>query len=171
MRLNGISVTFLPLDSLHKLPEKQKYSHFFNTIYFSAKWELFFSNYYKYTEYIFHIFLNTNIVTFQSQTTDMTADHVSFLCFCFPLRRCSEAACTGWARRRDRLQHQTLCLSWSWPSEGFYSNMACCHGDSTVTESTVTLLCYSEYLLLCIWFDKYPICKSRDNNNCICGRV
>ncbi|XP_037611295.1 dynein assembly factor 3, axonemal-like [Sebastes umbrosus] len=36
MRLNGISVTFLPLDSLYKLPEKQKYSHFFNTIYFSA---------------------------------------------------------------------------------------------------------------------------------------
>ncbi|XP_031595171.2 dynein assembly factor 3, axonemal [Oreochromis aureus] len=33
---NGISVTFLPLDSLHKLPEKQKYSQFFNTIYFSA---------------------------------------------------------------------------------------------------------------------------------------
>ncbi|XP_010750116.3 dynein assembly factor 3, axonemal [Larimichthys crocea] len=36
MRLNGISVTFLSMDSLHKLPEKQKYSHFFNTIYFSA---------------------------------------------------------------------------------------------------------------------------------------
>ncbi|XP_044035020.1 dynein axonemal assembly factor 3-like [Siniperca chuatsi] len=36
MRLNGISVTFLPMDSLYKLPEKQKYSHFFNTIYFSA---------------------------------------------------------------------------------------------------------------------------------------
>ncbi|XP_029383546.1 dynein assembly factor 3, axonemal [Echeneis naucrates] len=36
MHLNGISVTFLPLDSLHKLPEKQKYSHFFNTIYFST---------------------------------------------------------------------------------------------------------------------------------------
>ncbi|XP_030610519.1 dynein assembly factor 3, axonemal [Archocentrus centrarchus] len=36
MHLNGISVTFLPLDSLHKLPEKQKYSQFFNTIYFSA---------------------------------------------------------------------------------------------------------------------------------------
>ncbi|XP_005935537.1 dynein axonemal assembly factor 3 [Haplochromis burtoni] len=33
---NGISVTFLPLDSFHKLPEKQKYSQFFNTIYFSA---------------------------------------------------------------------------------------------------------------------------------------
>ncbi|XP_071319687.1 dynein axonemal assembly factor 3-like [Trachinotus anak] len=36
MRLNGVSVTFLPLDSLYKLPEKQKYSHFFDTIYFSA---------------------------------------------------------------------------------------------------------------------------------------
>ncbi|XP_008281516.1 dynein assembly factor 3, axonemal [Stegastes partitus] len=36
MHLNGISVTFLPLDSLHKLPEKQKYSHYFNTIYVSA---------------------------------------------------------------------------------------------------------------------------------------
>ncbi|XP_035521159.1 dynein assembly factor 3, axonemal-like [Morone saxatilis] len=36
MRLNGISVTFLPMDSLHKLPQKQKYSHFFNSLYFSA---------------------------------------------------------------------------------------------------------------------------------------
>ncbi|KAM9837955.1 dynein axonemal assembly factor 3 [Aulostomus maculatus] len=36
MQLNRISVNFLPLDSLKKLPEKQKYSHFFNTIYFSA---------------------------------------------------------------------------------------------------------------------------------------
>ncbi|XP_042364613.1 dynein axonemal assembly factor 3-like [Plectropomus leopardus] len=36
MHLSGISVTFLPMDSLYKLPEKQKYSHFFNTIYFSA---------------------------------------------------------------------------------------------------------------------------------------
>ncbi|XP_051273481.1 dynein axonemal assembly factor 3-like [Dicentrarchus labrax] len=36
MCLNGISVTFLPMDSLHKLPQKQKYSHFFNSIYFSA---------------------------------------------------------------------------------------------------------------------------------------
>ncbi|KAF0025364.1 hypothetical protein F2P81_022245 [Scophthalmus maximus] len=36
MRLNGISVTFLPLDSIHKLPEKKKYSHFFNTIYLAA---------------------------------------------------------------------------------------------------------------------------------------
>nr|XP_040032163.1 dynein assembly factor 3, axonemal-like [Gasterosteus aculeatus aculeatus]XP_040032164.1 dynein assembly factor 3, axonemal-like [Gasterosteus aculeatus aculeatus] len=36
MQPDGISVTFLPLDSLYKLPEKQKYSHFFNTIYFSA---------------------------------------------------------------------------------------------------------------------------------------
>ncbi|XP_056222504.1 dynein axonemal assembly factor 3-like [Seriola aureovittata] len=36
MHLNGISVTFLPLDSLYKLPEKQKYSQFFNTIYFST---------------------------------------------------------------------------------------------------------------------------------------
>ncbi|XP_028989539.1 dynein axonemal assembly factor 3-like isoform X2 [Betta splendens] len=36
MHLNGISVTFLPMDSLHKLPEKQTYSQFFNIIYFSA---------------------------------------------------------------------------------------------------------------------------------------
>ncbi|XP_068610836.1 dynein axonemal assembly factor 3-like [Brachionichthys hirsutus] len=36
MDLNGISVTFLPMDSLHKLPEKQKYSHLFDAIYFSA---------------------------------------------------------------------------------------------------------------------------------------
>ncbi|XP_029934086.1 dynein assembly factor 3, axonemal [Myripristis murdjan] len=36
MHLNRISVTFLPMDSLSKLPEKQKYSQFFNTIYFSA---------------------------------------------------------------------------------------------------------------------------------------
>ncbi|XP_060950947.1 dynein axonemal assembly factor 3-like [Limanda limanda] len=35
MRLSGLSVTFLPLDSLHKLPEKKKYSHFFKTIYLS----------------------------------------------------------------------------------------------------------------------------------------
>lgn len=37
MQPDGISVTFLPLDSLYKLPEKQKYSRFFNTIYFSAR--------------------------------------------------------------------------------------------------------------------------------------
>uniref|UniRef100_A0A8C2WEZ7 Dynein axonemal assembly factor 3 n=1 Tax=Cyclopterus lumpus TaxID=8103 RepID=A0A8C2WEZ7_CYCLU len=36
VHLNGISVTFLPSDSLYKLPDKLKYSHFFNTIYFSA---------------------------------------------------------------------------------------------------------------------------------------
>ncbi|XP_037547325.1 dynein assembly factor 3, axonemal-like [Nematolebias whitei] len=36
MHLDGVSVTFLPLDSLHKLPEKQKYSHFFHIIHFSA---------------------------------------------------------------------------------------------------------------------------------------
>ncbi|CAN9509090.1 unnamed protein product [Ophioblennius macclurei] len=36
MQLKGVSVTFLPLDSLQKLPQKQKYSHFFNSIYFSA---------------------------------------------------------------------------------------------------------------------------------------
>ncbi|XP_041671301.1 dynein assembly factor 3, axonemal-like [Cheilinus undulatus] len=36
MHLKGISVTFLPLDSLQKLHQKQKYSHFFNVIYFSA---------------------------------------------------------------------------------------------------------------------------------------
>ncbi|KAK5850763.1 hypothetical protein PBY51_001612 [Eleginops maclovinus] len=35
MHPSGISVTFLPLDSLDKLPEKPKYSHFFNSIYFS----------------------------------------------------------------------------------------------------------------------------------------
>ncbi|KAJ7984564.1 hypothetical protein DPEC_G00356100 [Dallia pectoralis] len=36
MHLDGVSVTFLPLDSLPKLPEKQKYSHFFNGIYCAA---------------------------------------------------------------------------------------------------------------------------------------
>ncbi|KAM8836476.1 dynein axonemal assembly factor 3 isoform 2-T4 [Spinachia spinachia] len=36
MQPEGISVTFLPSDSLPKLPEKLKYSHFFNTIYVSA---------------------------------------------------------------------------------------------------------------------------------------
>ncbi|XP_061565351.1 dynein axonemal assembly factor 3-like [Cololabis saira] len=36
MQLNGVSVTFLSLDSLQKLPEKQKYSHYFHTIYLSA---------------------------------------------------------------------------------------------------------------------------------------
>ncbi|KAM8729569.1 dynein axonemal assembly factor 3 [Acanthopagrus schlegelii] len=36
IHLNRVSVTFLPMDSLQKLPDKQKYSHFFNTIYFSA---------------------------------------------------------------------------------------------------------------------------------------
>lgn len=60
MRLNGISVTFLPLDSLHKLPKKQQYAHFFNTIYLSVRWELFFSNF---TEYNTDIFLNINMVT------------------------------------------------------------------------------------------------------------
>uniref|UniRef100_A0A3Q4AE81 Dynein axonemal assembly factor 3 n=1 Tax=Mola mola TaxID=94237 RepID=A0A3Q4AE81_MOLML len=37
MHLKGISVTFLPMDALHKLPEKQKHSHFFGAIYFSAR--------------------------------------------------------------------------------------------------------------------------------------
>ena len=37
MHLRGISVTFLPMDALHKLQEKQKYSHFFSAIYFSAR--------------------------------------------------------------------------------------------------------------------------------------
>lgn len=37
MHPSGISVAFLPLDSLSKLPEKQKYSNFFHTIYFSAR--------------------------------------------------------------------------------------------------------------------------------------
>ncbi|XP_072229937.1 dynein axonemal assembly factor 3-like [Leuresthes tenuis] len=36
MHLNGVSVTFLPMDSLEKLPEKQKYSHFFNAFFFSV---------------------------------------------------------------------------------------------------------------------------------------
>ncbi|XP_034563703.1 dynein assembly factor 3, axonemal-like [Notolabrus celidotus] len=36
MHLNGISVTFLPMDSLQKLPQKKKYSHLFNTFYFST---------------------------------------------------------------------------------------------------------------------------------------
>ncbi|XP_073345879.1 dynein axonemal assembly factor 3-like isoform X1 [Pagrus major] len=36
IHLNRVSVTFLPMDSLHKLPDKKKYSHFFNTIYFAA---------------------------------------------------------------------------------------------------------------------------------------
>ncbi|KAM4716000.1 dynein axonemal assembly factor 3 [Anableps anableps] len=36
MQLSGVSVTFLPLDSLQKLPQKQKYRHHFNTVYFSA---------------------------------------------------------------------------------------------------------------------------------------
>ncbi|XP_035997620.1 dynein assembly factor 3, axonemal isoform X1 [Fundulus heteroclitus] len=36
MPLGGVSVTFLPLDSLQKLPQKQKYCHYFNTIYFST---------------------------------------------------------------------------------------------------------------------------------------
>uniref|UniRef100_A0A3Q3B840 Dynein axonemal assembly factor 3 n=1 Tax=Kryptolebias marmoratus TaxID=37003 RepID=A0A3Q3B840_KRYMA len=36
MHLNGVFITFLPLDSLHKLPDKQKYSHYFQAIYFSA---------------------------------------------------------------------------------------------------------------------------------------
>ncbi|KAF3704481.1 Dynein assembly factor 3, axonemal [Channa argus] len=36
MHLNRVSVTFLPMDSLHRLPQKNKYSNFFNTIYFSV---------------------------------------------------------------------------------------------------------------------------------------
>ncbi|KAF3853518.1 hypothetical protein F7725_014206 [Dissostichus mawsoni] len=40
MPLSGISVTFLPLDSLDKLPEKQKFSHFFDSIYFSVRYIL-----------------------------------------------------------------------------------------------------------------------------------
>ncbi|XP_041938527.1 dynein assembly factor 3, axonemal-like [Alosa sapidissima] len=36
MTVNGVRVFFLPLDSLSKLPEKQRYSQFFNTIYCSA---------------------------------------------------------------------------------------------------------------------------------------
>uniref|UniRef100_A0A3Q3DL24 Dynein axonemal assembly factor 3 n=1 Tax=Hippocampus comes TaxID=109280 RepID=A0A3Q3DL24_HIPCM len=36
MRLKGVSVNFLPLDSLQKLPEKEKYAHFYHIIHFSA---------------------------------------------------------------------------------------------------------------------------------------
>ncbi|XP_041830598.1 dynein assembly factor 3, axonemal-like [Melanotaenia boesemani] len=36
MDVNGVSVTFLPLDSLQKLWEKKKYSQYFNIIYFST---------------------------------------------------------------------------------------------------------------------------------------
>ncbi|KAM6951017.1 dynein axonemal assembly factor 3 [Aplochiton taeniatus] len=36
MILNGVLVTFLPLDSLRKLPEKQKFNKFFNVIYFAT---------------------------------------------------------------------------------------------------------------------------------------
>ncbi|XP_072536234.1 dynein axonemal assembly factor 3-like isoform X2 [Salminus brasiliensis] len=36
MKLSGVSVSFLPLDSLSKLPLKTRYSHLFNTIYCSA---------------------------------------------------------------------------------------------------------------------------------------
>lgn len=37
MRLKGVSVNFLPLDSLQKLPEKEKYAHFYHIIHFSAR--------------------------------------------------------------------------------------------------------------------------------------
>ncbi|XP_077359360.1 dynein axonemal assembly factor 3 [Festucalex cinctus] len=36
MRLKGVSVNFLPLDSLQKLAEKRKYANFYNIIHFSA---------------------------------------------------------------------------------------------------------------------------------------
>ncbi|XP_076008062.1 dynein axonemal assembly factor 3 [Genypterus blacodes] len=36
MRLRGISVTFLSMDSLIKMPEKPLFHHFFNSIYFSS---------------------------------------------------------------------------------------------------------------------------------------
>ncbi|KAM8876313.1 dynein axonemal assembly factor 3 isoform 1-T2 [Synchiropus picturatus] len=36
MHLKHITINFLPLDSLEKLPEKQKYRDFFNVIFFSA---------------------------------------------------------------------------------------------------------------------------------------
>ncbi|XP_077406016.1 dynein axonemal assembly factor 3 [Vanacampus margaritifer] len=36
MRLKGVSVNFLPLDSLQKLPEKPKYADFYDIIHFSA---------------------------------------------------------------------------------------------------------------------------------------
>ncbi|XP_061088794.1 dynein axonemal assembly factor 3-like isoform X2 [Conger conger] len=34
--LDGVNVTFLPVDSLSKLPKKQRFSHLFNTVYCSA---------------------------------------------------------------------------------------------------------------------------------------
>ncbi|XP_061765351.1 dynein axonemal assembly factor 3-like [Nerophis ophidion] len=36
MRLNRVSVNFLPLDSLQKMPNKGKYAHFFNIVYIST---------------------------------------------------------------------------------------------------------------------------------------
>lgn len=104
----------------------------------------------NFTEQWIHIFFNPNIVTW-AKTGSLhhpVTWHdcwLRFFCvfffffFCFPHCQCCKAACTSWARLWDRLQHQTLCSSWSWPSEGFYSNMACYHGDSTVTKSTVTM--------------------------------
>lgn len=37
MQPRGISVNFLPLDSLPKLAKKVKYNHFFSRLYFSAR--------------------------------------------------------------------------------------------------------------------------------------
>ncbi|XP_051925398.1 dynein axonemal assembly factor 3-like [Hippocampus zosterae] len=36
MRLKGLSVNFLPLDSLQKMPEKEKFAHFYHIVHFSA---------------------------------------------------------------------------------------------------------------------------------------
>ncbi|XP_072311689.1 dynein axonemal assembly factor 3-like [Eucyclogobius newberryi] len=36
MQLDGISVTFLPMDALTKMPQKEKYVNFFNVIFFSV---------------------------------------------------------------------------------------------------------------------------------------
>uniref|UniRef100_A0A8C7XUP7 Dynein axonemal assembly factor 3 n=1 Tax=Oryzias sinensis TaxID=183150 RepID=A0A8C7XUP7_9TELE len=36
MHLTGVSLTILPLESVYKLPDKQKYSYFFNFMYFSV---------------------------------------------------------------------------------------------------------------------------------------
>ena len=90
MRLSDLSVTFLPLDSLHKLPEKNKYSHFFNTIYLSARWELlYYRNYYIHhlTAWIFiYIYIFFTLLSHWPQITDINADHVSLCVSAVKLR-------------------------------------------------------------------------------------
>lgn len=135
MRPDGISVTFLPLDSLHRLPEKQKYTNFFNTIYFSARWEILFSLITTSNSYMFGFPLHRSVTWAADYWYECWPCFISaFLSPSLSLGLCCKAACTSWARRRDRLQHQTPWLSWSWRSEGFYSNRACYYGDSTVTK-------------------------------------